>query len=63
MDNNVILALASSMTGVTFYQFDGWNFVTSFTQYSGGAIGEGVNSLAMVSLPDRILMGEKGLLN
>ncbi|XP_047499504.1 uncharacterized protein LOC125045952 [Penaeus chinensis] len=57
VDNNVILALASSMTGVTFYQFDGWNFVTSFTQYKGGALDEGVNSMAIVSLPDRILMG------
>ncbi|XP_042882139.1 uncharacterized protein LOC122259439 isoform X2 [Penaeus japonicus] len=54
---NVILALASSRTGVTFYQFDGWTFVKSTTQYSGGAMNEGVNSLAMLPLPDSIIMG------
>lgn len=54
----MILALASSMTGVTFYQFDGWNFVAKSLKDTKGAIDVGVNSISMVSLPDRILMGE-----
>nr|XP_027218520.1 uncharacterized protein LOC113811040 [Penaeus vannamei] len=57
VETNVILALASSMTGVTFYQFDGWNFVAKSLKDTKGAIDVGVNSISMVSLPDRILMG------
>lgn len=57
MNATVLLALVSTMKGVTFYQYNGWRFVPAPEQPSHMPFSVGVTSLAASIWDGRVVLG------
>ncbi|XP_069192402.1 streptococcal hemagglutinin-like [Procambarus clarkii] len=57
VEDTALLALASSATGVTFYQYNGWRFEPTAVQHTDGPFGAGVTSMASVTWQGTVFIG------
>ncbi|XP_071527825.1 uncharacterized protein [Panulirus ornatus] len=57
LESSVLLAVANALTGVKFYQYNGWRFVPTAIQHTAGPFGVGVTSMASVIWNGTILIG------
>lgn len=57
MEDGVLVAVANALSGVKFYQYNGWRFIPTTRQHTGGPFSAGVTSMAAVSWNGNIMMG------
>ncbi|XP_045588093.2 uncharacterized protein [Procambarus clarkii] len=57
VEDGVVLAVANTLTGVTFYQYNGWRFVPSAFQPNSGPFSAGVTAMAARSWNGSVVIG------
>nr|XP_053631329.1 uncharacterized protein LOC128687789 [Cherax quadricarinatus] len=57
MEDGVLVAVANALSGVKFYQYNGWRFIPTTRQHTGGPFSAGVTSMAALSWNGNIMMG------
>ncbi|XP_071528661.1 uncharacterized protein [Panulirus ornatus] len=57
VEDTVLLAVASSVTGIKFYQYNGWRFTPTELQRAEGPFGVGVTSMSAVTWNGVVIMG------
>lgn len=52
----VLLAVANALSGVRFYQYNGWRFVPTTVQHHSGPLAAGVTALRAINWNGTVLM-------